>query len=296
MRRRSASASASLTARRAWRSCALEVLDDRAGLARRLLDLLERVRAARRARRPPPRRPPPLPRPRRWRARRPLRAASRRRTCPARPSDARRTAAFARAGGLRAAEEAFGPCALAPPERRPSWPELGAAAVFFGAGLRRHQRHRVHPRLGLALEPPGLEELAHVVVDRRGVQRRADLVLGGRRGVLAQRQPRELADRLALARGRVAHRRGVARAVEQRGVRRAQLLAGRQQVVGAVLAHGQVDRAGRDARALQALDEVGVLAALLAAQALRQRVAGGGELVEREPVEIVGLVEHGSET
>ena len=37
---------------------------------------------------------------------------------------------------------------------------------------------------------------------------------------------------------------------------------------------------------------VGVLAALLAAQALRQRVPGGGELAEREPVEIVGLVEH----
>ena len=124
------------------------------------------------------------------------------------------------------------------------------------------------------------------------MQRRADLLLGGGGGVVAEREPGEVADRFALARRGVAHRGGVARPVEQRAVRRAQLLAGRQQVVGAVLAHRQVDRPRGDARPLQALHEVGVLAALLAAQALRQRVARGGELAEREPVEIVGLVEH----
>ena len=76
----------------------------------------------------------------------------------------------------------------------------------------------------------------------------------------------------------VAHRRGVAGAVEQRAVGRAELLARRQQLVGAVLADREVDRARGDARALQGLHGVGVLAPLLAAQALRQRVAGGGEL------------------
>ena len=79
---------------------------------------------------------------------------------------------------------------------------------------------------------------------------------------------------------------------QQRLVRRAERLPGGQQLVGAVLADGEVDRGRCDARALQRLHVVGVLAALLAPQPLRERVAGGGELVRREPVELVGLVEH----
>ena len=73
---------------------------------------------------------------------------------------------------------------------------------------------------------------------------------------------------------------------------RAELLARRQQLLRAVFADRAVDRSRGHTRALEGLHGVGVLAPLLAAQALRQRVAGGGELAEREPVEIVGLVEH----
>ena len=72
----------------------------------------------------------------------------------------------------------------------------------------------------------------------------------------------------------------------------AQRLARLQQVVGAVLADGVVDRRRRDARAAQGLHRVGLLAALLAPQPLREGVAGGGELAVRQPVELVGLVDH----
>ena len=174
-----------------------------------------------------------------------------------------------------------------------------AGARLRGAGLarlrarRRHQRHRVDARLGLALEAARDQQLADVVVDRRGVERLADLLLRRRGGVVAEREPGELAHRGALALRGGADRGRVARALEQRLVGRAQLLARGEQVVGAVLADREVDRARRDARALQRLDGVGVLAALLAAQPLRQRVARGGELVERQSVELVGLLEHG---
>jgi hypothetical protein len=75
----------------------------------------------------------------------------------------------------------------------------------------------------------------------------------------------------------------------------AQGVAGGQQVVGAVLADRAVDGRGPDARLPQRLHRVGLLAPLLRAQPLGERVARRGELVVGERVERVGLVEHATE-
>ena len=75
-------------------------------------------------------------------------------------------------------------------------------------------------------------------------------------------------------------------------MRVAQRFAGGQQVVGPVLADGAVDRGRRDARAPQRLHRLGLVAALLAPQPLGEGVAGGGELVVGQSVELVGLFDH----
>ena len=164
-------------------------------------------------------------------------------------------------------------------------------ALAFAPG--REHRHRVGACLGLALQPARHQQLADVVVDRGGVERGAHLLLRARTSPPRPSASRAKSRTASRSRGgRLADRPGVAVARQQRLVRLAQRLARGQEVVGAVLADGSVDRCRRDARAPQRLHRVGLVAALLAPQPLRERVAGGRELVVGQPVELVGLVDH----
>ena len=231
VRRRSASASASLTARRAWRSWRLEVLDDRAGLARLLLDLLERRAGAlgassascrgghRLFRR--------LPSARRGRLPPPLGVGGagatswRRRTSSCRRTPSRRRRTSPRA------EEAFEPSLTSRRSLRPA----GAA----GGLLRRPAAEAIN---AIASTPASASRSSRPASSNSrtssstdaacSVARTFSSVRG--RGVVAQREPGEVAHRLALARGRVAHRRGVARA--RRAARRAPRAAPRRPPAG----------------------------------------------------------------
>src|SRR5918999_3702878 len=174
-----------------------------------------------------------------------------------------------------------------------------AFALLRPAACRRRRRRgpeRAQPhRLALPREAACRQLLAGLLVHGRGVQRRADaLAQGGsalpglardRLGAVRQRR-REAAlllHRLA-QRGRVA-------AGEQRLVRLAQPLPGREERVGLLAPppHRLVQRPGPGARLAQPLHAFGGLALALAAQPLRELVAVANELVERDAVEPVDL-------